>query len=165
MTDSAELTRRGLLTIGGLGAAGSALALAGCAPGSDTAPATTSGDDGAGADTGDGGAGGEASAGAETKSGTEVAALADVPVGDSISVTVDGADALLAQPSAGVVACFSAICTHQQCKVAPAGAELHCPCHGSRFDAATGEVLNGPAFEPLTPIPVHVEGDRIVTGA
>ncbi|QEO15792.1 Rieske (2Fe-2S) protein [Agromyces intestinalis] len=165
MTERAEFTRRGLLTVGGLGATGAALVLAGCAPGSNAPSATSSGD----ADSGSGGdgtgGGGAEAPGTDVAAGSEVAALADVPVGESISVTIDGADALLAQPSAGVVAAFSAICTHQQCKVAPAGAELHCPCHGSRFDAATGEVLNGPALQPLTPIAVHLDGDRIVTGS
>jgi Rieske Fe-S protein len=26
-----------------------------------------------------------------------------------------------------------------------------CPCHGSRFDGATGAILNGPTSEPLSP--------------
>src|SRR3954449_3021305 len=29
------------------------------------------------------------------------------------------------------------------------GTTLMCQCHGSRFDIATGAVLNGPASEPL----------------
>ena len=29
------------------------------------------------------------------------------------------------------------------------GSTLMCQCHGSRFDVATGAVLNGPANEPL----------------
>jgi 3-phenylpropionate/trans-cinnamate dioxygenase ferredoxin component len=29
------------------------------------------------------------------------------------------------------------------------GTTLMCQCHGSRFDVATGAVLNGPATEPL----------------
>ena len=94
--------------------------------------------------------------------GEDIAALADVPVGGSIDATINGAPALIAQPTAGQVVAFSAICTHQQCVVAAAGNEFDCPCHGSRFDAATGDVLNGPALEPLSAIPVAVSGDRIV---
>ena len=94
--------------------------------------------------------------------GADVAALADVPVGGSIDATINGAPALIAQPTAGQVVAFSAICTHQQCVVAAAGSEFDCPCHGSKFDAATGDVINGPALEPLSAIPVAVSGDRIV---
>jgi Rieske Fe-S protein len=83
-------------------------------------------------------------------------------VGESIGVVVGGASLLIAQPTAGDVVAFSAICSHQQCIVAPAQTEFHCPCHGSRYDAATGDVLEGPALKPLTPIAVSVDGDSIV---
>ena len=40
------------------------------------------------------------------------------------------------------------------------GATLLCQCHGSRFDVATGAVLDGPATTPLTSYEVQeVEGD------
>jgi Rieske Fe-S protein len=97
--------------------------------------------------------------------GEDVAALSDVPVGGSIDATINGQPALVAQPTSGQVVAFSAICTHQQCVVAAAGSEFDCPCHGSKFDAATGDVINGPALEPLSPIAVSVSGDRIVATA
>ncbi len=164
MTDAAELTRRTVLALGSTSAVGGALALAGCAP-SQEAPASP-----------------EASASLDPSAdptdspaattspdapalGGDIAALADVPVGGSIDATIDGQPALIAQPTAGTVVAFSAICTHQQCVVAAAGAEFHCPCHGSMFDAATGDVLNGPALEPLSAIPVAVAGDRIVAAS
>ena len=96
--------------------------------------------------------------------GEEVAALADIPVGGSISAMIGADPVLLAQPTAGEVVAFSAICTHQQCVVAAAGERFECPCHGSAFDAATGDVLNGPALEPLNPVAVTVDGDRVVAG-
>lgn len=51
---------------------------------------------------------------------------------------------------------LSAYCTHNGCAVALQGKVLHCPCHGSEFDAATGAVLSGPAATDLPEIPVEV---------
>ncbi|MFF2390397.1 Rieske (2Fe-2S) protein [Agromyces sp. NPDC058104] len=161
MTEPSDLTRRAVLTIGSVGAVGSALALAGCAadepdgsaspsvePTLEDEPTATSGTEPDAPALGD-----------------DVGALADVPVGGSIDATIDGEPALIAQPTAGEVVAFSAICTHQQCVVAAAGEEFHCPCHGSIYEAATGEVVQGPAIDPLTPIAVAVSGDRIVTAS
>ena len=98
--------------------------------------------------------------------GSTIVALADVPVGGSVSAKDgDGKPIVVAQPTAGTVVAFTAICTHQGCTVKPAGKEFHCPCHGSKYDAATGKVLGGPAPQALAAIPVHVAGGNIVAGA
>lgn len=52
---------------------------------------------------------------------------------------------------------LSGYCTHNGCAVALREDVLHCPCHGSEFDASTGEVLSGPAGEDLPEIPVEVK--------
>lgn len=164
MTDPTQPTRRTILTLGATGAFGGALALAGCAPssppstGSGSSPSTSPPEvtseapfDSDGPD--------------QPATGDDIAALADVPVGGSLAATLDGEPVLLAQPTEGQVVAFSAICTHQGCPVNAAGAEFHCPCHNSRYDAATGEVLQGPAIDPLSPIEVAVSGDRIVAAS
>lgn len=148
MDDARRLSRRTALALGGTGAIGGALILAGCAA----------------ADEPDAPAGGseEPGGGASDAAGEEVAALADIPVGGSIDATIGGEPVLLAQPTAGEVVAYSAICTHQGCVVAAAGSRFECPCHGSIFDAATGDVEVGPALRPLDSVAVTVDGDRVI---
>ncbi|WP_327356938.1 Rieske (2Fe-2S) protein [Streptomyces sp. NBC_01304] len=60
---------------------------------------------------------------------------------------------------------FSAQCTHAGCvltKIDKDGG--HCPCHGSRFDVRTGEVLEGPATVPLPKVDVREEGGKLIAG-
>jgi 3-phenylpropionate/trans-cinnamate dioxygenase ferredoxin subunit len=55
---------------------------------------------------------------------------------------------------------FGDICTHQGCSLAEGqldGTTVTCPCHGSEFDVTTGEVLRGPAHEPVQSYPVRIE--------
>jgi Rieske Fe-S protein len=97
--------------------------------------------------------------------GTPLVALADVPVGEAKAAKApDGSDVIVARTSESACAAFSAICTHQGCTVAPQGADLVCPCHGSVFNALTGEVKQGPAKKPLPSVAVKVENGKVVTG-
>lgn len=93
-----------------------------------------------------------------------MAKLTAVTVGTAIAATLaDGSPVIVARPSADQVVCFSAICTHAGCTVAPSGMKLNCPCHGSQFDALTGKVLQGPASRPLPEIDVTVRDGEVVT--
>ena len=57
--------------------------------------------------------------------------------------------------SEGKVHAHSAVCTHRGCIVEWNGTEetWDCPCHGSRF-TKDGEVIQGPATEPLKEIDI-----------
>jgi Rieske Fe-S protein len=89
--------------------------------------------------------------------------LADIPIGSSISARApSGAKIVLARPTATSVVAFSAICTHQQCTVAPDGKKFTCPCHGSTYDAFTGKNTGGPAPSPLHPFAVKISGTDVV---
>lgn len=93
-----------------------------------------------------------------------LAKLSAIPIGGSIAVDLAGRPITVAQPSAGNVVAFSAICTHAGCTVNPGGAQLNCPCHGSVFSAFTGQVVQGPAPLPLPQVPVHVTDGYVVSG-
>jgi Rieske Fe-S protein len=96
--------------------------------------------------------------------GGALAALADIPVGQALSVTgPDGTEVILVQATAGQVTGFKAACTHQGCPVKPNGASLDCPCHGSKY-GLDGVPTNGPATNPLAAFAVKVDGDNVVAG-
>jgi 3-phenylpropionate/trans-cinnamate dioxygenase ferredoxin subunit len=55
-------------------------------------------------------------------------------------------------------------CTHEDCSLSEGDLSDHlveCPCHGSRFDVRTGDVLNLPAVLPLQTHRVTVVGDQV----
>ena len=120
---------------------------------------------GCGGDDGGSGAAAASSSTSSSGAGGTLVALSKVPVGGAVSAkSPDGKPVIVAQPSAGQVVAFSAKCTHMGCTVAPQGAKLQCPCHGSQFDTLTGKVLHGPAQRPLAAFPVKVEGGTVVSG-
>jgi nitrite reductase/ring-hydroxylating ferredoxin subunit len=59
---------------------------------------------------------------------------------------------------------FGDTCTHQGCSLADGhleGTTVTCPCHGSRFDVTTGDVVRGPAREPVLSYPIRLEGGAL----
>src|SRR5229473_6126889 len=52
------------------------------------------------------------------------------------------------------------LCTHAGCSLAKGtleGTIVTCSCHGSQFDVTTGEVLRGPAADPVPSYRVKIE--------
>lgn len=112
-----------------------------------------------------GGEGDDATSGDAPEPGSPIATVSDIPVGGAIAATnAAGEDILLTQPAEGEVHAFSSVCTHQGCAVEPGEGELACPCHGSVFDLATGDVLQGPATDPLPEVTVEVADNGDITG-
>ncbi|WP_055491675.1 Rieske (2Fe-2S) protein [Streptomyces sp. TP-A0356] len=65
----------------------------------------------------------------------------------------------------GSLKAYSTICTHAGCAIDKlSGTTLVCPCHGSRFDAVTGKVVQAPATEPLPELAVEMKSGHIVAG-
>ncbi len=69
----------------------------------------------------------------------------------------------------GELLAFSDICTHRQCNLSSGdaidGTVIECECHGSRFDMKTGEVIEGPATDPIEVYQVRDEGGDLQVGA
>lgn len=152
-TGSSGTTRRQALIAAGIGAGALSLAACGSSSGSSTSSSSSSSSAAAPA----------SSAPAGSSGGATLAKLSDVPVGGAVSASdANGKPIIVSQPTAGKAVAFSAVCTHKQCTVKPAGKELHCPCHGSKFDALTGAVINGPAGSPLPPVSVTVKDGQVV---
>lgn len=131
-----KISRRAVLGMGAVGAAGVGLALTGCVK--LTGPT-------------------------QAKPGMKVGELSKVPVGGSLNFDVDGVKMVVTQPTEGTVVAHSAICTHEGCVVGPRKGVLLCDCHDAEFNPDTGAVINGPAEEPLPAIAVEVRDGVIYT--
>lgn len=99
-----------------------------------------------------------ATAGGKVLAGT----LDTLAVGKGVVVSVGSKPAIVVNTAAGVKA-FSAICTHLGCIVSwdEAAANIVCPCHDGRFNAASGAVMSGPPPAPLPVLTATVEGNDI----
>jgi glycine/D-amino acid oxidase-like deaminating enzyme/nitrite reductase/ring-hydroxylating ferredoxin subunit len=76
--------------------------------------------------------------------------IEDLRPGEGAIVSADGRKVAGHRDDEGRLHAVSSRCTHLGCQVVWNAAERtwDCPCHGSRFDV-DGEVLNGPAVDPL----------------
>ena len=65
----------------------------------------------------------------------------------------------------GQLHAFDDTCTHKACSLAKGklnGTTVTCPCHGSQFDVTTGEVLRGPAQQPVRSRLVQIDGESLL---
>lgn len=92
-----------------------------------------------------------------------VARADDLKEGDTRAFDVRGTKIAVANV-AGTFYAFGDTCTHMQCSLAGGDLEettVICPCHGSEFDVTNGEVLRGPAREPVGAYEVRAEGGNL----
>ncbi len=87
--------------------------------------------------------------------GAEGKSLRELPRNCGKILNLDGKKVAAHRDGEGHVTLCSPVCTHLQCIVCWNDAEQtwDCPCHGSRFKPG-GEVISGPAEEPLEKLPV-----------
>jgi cytochrome b6-f complex iron-sulfur subunit len=160
------LSRRSVLVLGAAGTSAVVLAACSKAKGADNTPSA------AGSTTGGTGSTSQstspstpAGGGSSSGGGLALAKLADIPMGGAISAQdATGSDIIITRPTNTTVSAFTAICTHMGCTVKPGSRTFVCPCHGSTYDARTGDRLSGPARGGLAKINVKVSGPNVVAG-
>ncbi|HZD78835.1 MAG TPA: Rieske 2Fe-2S domain-containing protein [Actinomycetota bacterium] len=84
----------------------------------------------------------------------------DVAEGDVNSYSVGDRSVAVANVD-GKLFAFDDVCSHQQCSLSEGDLDdtvIECPCHGSQFDVTTGDVVEGPAADPIDTFEVR-EGE------
>ena len=105
--------------------------------------------------------------GEEVARGQAIAKESDLTPGSALAFTdaATGRPCVLVRLKNGEFVAYSAGCTHQGCTVAyraKGKGFLGCPRHGSVFDPVNGgEVVSGPADEPLPRMRIEVRDGRI----
>src|SRR6266850_8508815 len=85
--------------------------------------------------------------------GPEADSVTELKRGEGMIIGSRGKKRAVFRDGNGKIHKLSPVCTHLGCLVRwnPSESTWDCPCHGSRFKP-TGEVITGPAEEPLPPI-------------
>jgi 3-phenylpropionate/trans-cinnamate dioxygenase ferredoxin subunit len=95
----------------------------------------------------------------------KIANLSELSAGQITGVEVDGTRVALYLID-GQVFATSDLCTHQECPLSEEGEvvgnDVHCLCHGSKFNIQTGEVIDPPAADTLPTYRVEVRGQDIL---
>ncbi len=161
--DRGSVSRRGVLA--GSAAAVAVMALGACASSEETSatsggPQSQTPSESASSTESQGSAGatGEASPAGEPLAGTS-----DFPVGGGVVVTTANGPVVITHPTDTEFVAFEGRCPHAGCTVAEVLENtIMCNCHGSTFDAGTGDRLEGPAPTGLEPVPIRVVGGEIL---
>ena len=87
--------------------------------------------------------------------GTDAEAVRGLALGEGLVVRRGIHRVAVYRNGDNTLASLNARCPHLGCAVRWNAQEKSwdCPCHGSRFSAEAGDVLNGPANRPLSPYP------------
>lgn len=99
---------------------------------------------------------------------TDVAAAADVPDGELLSVRLPSGVTVCLYNQGGEIGALGGLCTHAEFAMSdgalrPDGT-IECIWHGARFDCRTGGVRRHPATDPLPVYEVRVQDGRVLVG-
>ena len=99
----------------------------------------------------------------------QLARLEELPENVPVAVTrSSGERVCLVRTGDLEVFAVSNVCTHQEFEMAlgdaPGNGTIECAWHGARFDIETGEVLQGPATDPLPVFDVVVRDGAVHVG-
>jgi len=93
----------------------------------------------------------------------KVGSSEEISEGTAKAFAVDAREIAVARTN-GTLYAFDDICTHRGCNLSMGEIEdtaIVCDCHGSTFSMVSGEVLEGPATEPIGTYPVREENGVI----
>ena len=97
-----------------------------------------------------------------------VVAVADLPEGEMLAVTLPDGEPVCVFNHAGTVGAVSDMCTHALFRLSDgvlhADGTLECLWHGAKFDCHTGAVKRHPAPAPLPVYAVRVRDGQICVG-
>lgn len=94
----------------------------------------------------------------------KVCTLADVPVGEVISVDLGGEAAIAVVNTEQGVFAVRDECSHEEMPLSEGwveGCTLECSAHGARFDLRTGAPLDPPAVQSVPTYPVRIDGTEV----
>ena len=94
----------------------------------------------------------------------KVALKKEIPASKMKQIEISGNSILLANVD-GEYYAIGNKCTHRGCKLSAGvldGEIIRCPCHRSRFNVTTGEVVHGPATKPEPMYIVRVDEEQIL---
>lgn len=93
-----------------------------------------------------------------------VASCADVPLGKTLCVELQGEEILLCHTKDGFFAVNNQ-CSHAAARLCDGklkGHKVFCPLHSAAFDVRDGSALSKPASKPIRSYPLLVDGDSLV---
>ena len=95
--------------------------------------------------------------------GTLIGNIRSLPVGESATFTIpsSGDPGVVVRPTSTQLLGYDAVCPHAGCTVGyyKASNIFVCPCHGSEFQVATGDVISGPAPHGLSKVAINQATD------